>query len=286
MKWLFAAVAATTISCAGTAAAQTVLPLNTGYDYATFALYPAAAPTSTVQDRYWIKIASYEPPAAGTTVAPGWVLNTTGAPWTPPLTCPAANPSRWIGPRTVVTSSPGTSTINPAYSIFKKCFCLLSGYQNPQLSFQVRSDDNVQVWLNNLATTLTGPVIGNWGGGPVRTGATANPAHFRTGLNCIYVLVDDFWGHMGFTLAGTMSATGLLPVAGAWNGPNNPPTFAPCTCPQPQAQPGATDPAGAVQAERAIIQGIIRVAEQRRALALSRPVPFPVGPGGSFGGLR
>lgn len=245
MRHLKFVMAAFFLALTSPALAQTTLPLNTGYNHGTFSPYatPSGA-VSSIQDNYWIKIASYEPPAASTTVAPAWVLNPSFAPWAPPISFPN---SRWIGPRNTPASPTGVSAINPGYSIFRKCFCLMAGYKNPALSFQMRGDDNINVWLNATTTTLLAPIIGNWGGGPVRSGGTNDVSRFRVGRNCIYVLVEDFGGHIGFNLAGSVSATGLMPTAGAGTGVS----FEPCACSQGGHGPGP----GPVSASAAAVRG-------------------------------
>jgi hypothetical protein len=275
MRTLHCLLALALAGASSSALSQTTMPLNTGYNHTAFQPYPIpSGTTSNIPDNFWIKIASYEPPASSTTVAPGFVLNpvASGAPWAPALTTnltipPAA--SRWIGPRPVTASSPGSSVNNPAYSIFRKCFCLMPGFTNPQLSFQIRGDDNIQVWLNTVTQTLVGPVAGNFQSQP-RSGA-ATPGMFRTGRNCIYVLLEDNFanGHMGFDLAGAVSANGLMPVAGAGVDVS----FAPCACNSGPAG-AATASAGAATAraraqandddDRATIQAIVLLAEQRR----------------------
>jgi hypothetical protein len=268
MKYLLFALAAASISMSSPALGQS-LPLNTGYNYNSFSVYPQpAGGTSTVSDNYWIKIASYEPPTPSVPVAPAWVLPAAPPPpWAAPLTVVIGGStigSRWIGPRPVAASSPGTSVQNPAYSVFRKCFCLMQGYQNPQLSFQVRADDKVQVWLNSVTNTLVPAQIGNWGSNAINSLPT-NPAQFQTGRNCVYVLVEDnLGGHMGFDLAGSVSALGLMPVAGA--GTNV--SFAPCQCGGPagtaSAAPAANARASRSDDDSAVVQAIIKIAEARR----------------------
>lgn len=273
MRKLHRLLALTLLSASAAAVGQTTLPLNTGYNHTAFQPYAIpAGVTSNIKDNFWIKIASYEPPAPGTTVAPAWVLNpvVSGAPWSPPLTTNLTNPpaaSRWIGPRPVTASSPGTSVSNPAYSLFRKCFCLMRGFNKPRLNFQIRGDDNIQVWLNTVTQTLVGPVPGNFNSQP-RPGA-ATPAMFRTGRNCIYVLLEDNFanGHMGFNLAGAVSANGLMPVAGAGIDVS----FAPCSCTSPG--PGHMPTGAAMKAasagteaddDSAVVQAILKIAEARR----------------------
>jgi hypothetical protein len=278
-------LAAACIFFTAPATANTILALNTGYNNGAFAAYtiPASQP-SNISDQYWIKIASYEPYVASISVSPAWVFNHAWGPWAVPLTASATTPatqSRWIGPRPVVASSPGASVSNPAYSIFRKCFCLMPGYQNPLLSFQIRGDDNIHVWLNTVTQTLVAPVIGNWGGGAPRSSAPTNLAMFRTGRNCIYVLLEDNYagGQMGFDLAGTVSAVGLMPIAAQ----GVEASFHPCRCPSGEA--GALSPDGSTQelgggpvADAAALREVIRFAEARRLLAVARYF------GGSAGG--
>lgn len=265
MRHLKFVMAAFFLTVTSPAVASTTLPLNTGYNYGTFSVYAGpSGSVSNVQDNYWIKIASYEPPLTSTTVAPAWVLNIPPAPW-----APALPNSRWIGPRNVVSSAPGVSGINPGYSIFRKCFCLMAGYKNPDLRFQMRGDDNIQVWLNSTTNTLVGPVIGNWGGGPVRSGATQDPAKFRTGRNCIYVLVEDFGGHVGFNLAGAMSAVGLMPTAGAGTGVS----FEPCACKQAAGPVGSAarmTPGVQDDSDEAVVRELVKFAEARRRARASK----------------
>jgi hypothetical protein len=272
-------LAAALLGSSGTALAQ--LPLNTGYNHGSFAPYAVpATPPSTIADNYWIKIASYEPPSGSTTVSPAFVLNHNWAPWAPPMTTTLTSPpaaSAWIGPRPVATSSPGTSSSNPAYSLFRKCFCLMRGFTNPRLSFQIRADDNVQVWLNSVTQTLVGPILGNQNAsvGPARSGSTQDPKMFREGRNCLYVLLEDNFpppGHMGFNLAGAVSANGLMPVAGAGVDVS----FAPCQCPSGGPAVGTatavTDIRNAERRSRIanaeddsdVVQAILRIAEARR----------------------
>jgi hypothetical protein len=261
MRYLFAVAFAAAIACSSAATAQP-LPLNTGYNYNGYTLYPQPSGTgpSTVTDNYWIKIASYEPPAASAPVAPAWVLNSAlVSPW---VTLPN---SRWLGPRPLPASSSGTSQANPAYSIYRKCFCLMPGYQNPTLSFQLRADNDSQAWLNGMANVLIPPSPSSFSGAPLNSLPTT-PAMFRAGLNCIYVMVEDTGGAVGFNLAGNVSALGLMPVAGA--GVNN--SFAPCQCggPVPGTSANATVGASARMAgaedHAATVRALVAYAEERR----------------------
>jgi hypothetical protein len=225
------------------------MPLNTGYDHGSNTLYPIGA-----ADNYWIKIASYEPPAPAVAVAPARVVNL-GSPWG------TIAGARWIAPRLSSASTSGTNHGRPAYSIYRKCFCLLEGYANPTLSVAVRADDYVQVWLNNVTNTIVGPTMGNYfssQGGPHQ--GVAKPDHFRVGRNCIYVLVEDVTGNVAFTLAGSVNAAGLMPIPAIGNNGN----FGPCGCPsEPNSadgSPGSPTASNGNEAELAID----RSAEERR----------------------
>ena len=238
------------------AVAQTV-PLNTGYNHSVPMLSPQpAGATSTIPDNYWINIASSFPPA---TPATTWVLRTASGPWLP---LPNAD---WISARNTVFSAPGTSNINPSYTIFKKCYCLLPGYQNVSLRFRVRADDNITVWFNDTLHPLLPASLGNWNFGPPLTSVPTNPSYFHVGRNCIYVLLEDKGGHMGFTMDGDITATwGLLPKPAMGTGQ----TFEPCSCntgpigaagnPQALARQEAGDE------EQAVVNKIIEIAEARR----------------------
>jgi hypothetical protein len=238
----------------GTAVGQTKLPLDTGYDHAGLAHYPAPAMfsgPSTTADDYWIKVASYEPPAPSAAVAPAWVLDISTAGW-PSM----VGNSRWIGPSPTHASATGTKPSDPAYSLFRKCFCLPNGFRDPKLNFQLHADDRVRVWLNDVTSTLAGPADGLTAAG--LSGATANAGDFREGLNCLYVLVEDYYGmNMGFNLRGTVEAWGLIPVAGRGVGVS----FEPHTC-------GASSPA-ADASDRAALAAVRDIAMRRGAERLA-----------------
>ena len=211
------------------------VPLNTGYNHALNAPYAIGA-----QDQYWIALTSYpnSPTAPARTIAPN-------AGWTAPL----LPQTRWISAWNTNLSQPGTSAQNPSYTIFRKCFCLMPNFKNPTMSFQLRADDNVQAWFNTVTQTLIPPQIGNWWtGSPVLQSPPVNPAWFRTGRNCLYVLLEDTGGAMGFDLAGSVQAVGLLPLPAHGVGQS-----IPCC----DGQPAATVEADVLKAIRA-------VAEKRR----------------------
>jgi len=228
------------------AIATTTLPLNTGYNHSIFSPYPAVTGTP---DNYWINIASYP----STPIGASYVLNILGTPW-----LPAFSGTNWIGPRPTALSAPGTSQDNPSYTIFRKCFCLLPGYKEARLTIpSVRADDTIQVWLNSQINQVIAPAWGNFQGTPLH-GSTTNG--FHVGKNCVYALVEDFGGHMGFDLLGDVTADGLLPTPAAGTGQS----FEPCACRQgpaglPDRRTAASDD------DESAIQAIVKIAEARRA---------------------
>ena len=240
------------------AIAVTSAPINTAWDYFSSLLYspvPPVYPTtvSTTKDDYWINIASYPP----TTPAIGSSFFIYKYPtWAPPLPN-----SGWISAWNSYASRPGITPSNPSYTIFKKCFCLQQGFNQAKVNFQVRADDTIQIWLNNQTQTLLAASYGNYSGAPL-TGGTSNQGWFHPGMNCIYVLVEDFGTAMGFNLVGTISANGLLPTAAK----GYPPTF-------PFGRTCTTGPAGNAAEARApspqdddqeVINEIVKIAEARR----------------------
>lgn len=249
MKKALFPVAAALIAMSSAAQAQSqTLLLNTGYDHANNALYAPGA-----QDQYWIKIASYEPPATGTTTVPvaaAWVYAASG-PWRPSLsltTTPAIG-SRWIGPRVSRNSSAGTSLSNPSFSTYRKCFSMPQGFQNGQINIRIVADDLVHVWLNDVNRTLIPQSHGRFQGGTPLTNANTNPG-LTAGRNCIYVLVEDIAGITGFDLAGTVSATSgaITPLLAANDSP----------------------PGVARGDDSGVVRAIVALAEARRAVALAR----------------
>ncbi len=232
------------------------VPLNTGYNHIGNTVYPTTGGTI---DNYWIRIASYLPPALTQPVTPAFVLSNVGTPWLPPM--PLTN---WIGPKTTPASAPGASQANPAYAIFRKCFCLLPNFKNAKLDFTLRADDTVQVWLNTQLNQLVPPSWGNWSWGQPLAGATSNQGQFRVGRNCLYVLVEDFGGHMGFDLLGSVDAVGLLPTPAAGVDQR----FLPCPCEQGPAGtslPNArqSSPQASVSDDE-VVREIVKIAEARR----------------------
>ncbi len=260
MKRILLTTAALLAAMPGPAFAGTLV-LNTGYNHNNAGLLPIGQ-----QDQTWIKIASYEPPTTLVTVAPAWVVS-------PPTPWIVSSSAQWLGPRMSAAGTSGTSPSRPAYSIFRKCFCLLDGpgpQVNPTINISVRADDNVHVWLNSVTQTLIAPIAGNHSGGPARAYPSqqfpANPQYFRAGRNCIYVLVEDNvappGNFIGFTLIGTVNAPGLMPnPAVGLNG-----NFGPCGCPsEPNSSEGGHGTAtGDQHNDSAAVQGIVDFAEARR----------------------
>jgi hypothetical protein len=177
------------------------------------------------------------------------------APWAPAFTG-----SNWIGARNTVLSPAGTTPDNPAYTIFRKCFCLQPGFKGAKLSISsVRADDTIQVWLNSQTNQVIAPAWGNWNGTPL-SGSTNNG--FRVGKNCVYALVEDFHGHMGFDLLGDITAYGLLPMPAAGTGQS----FEPCACRQgPAGQQDSRSAMSVGDDDQKVIQAIVKIAEARRA---------------------
>lgn len=225
--------------------------LNTGYNHSAFSAYLPPAPVSTTQDQYWINIASY--PTLPT--APAWVIQKAGG-WA--FAFPNTN---WIGPRTTFASATGTNTENPSYTIFRKCFCLLPGYNSVKLSLsQIRADDTIQIWLNSQVNQVLAPSWGNLNGVPLSAG-TSNG--FHVGKNCVYVLVEDYYGGaMGFDLVGSVQGNGVLPLPAAGVGQS----FEPCACrSQGSVGPDPRRTAELNDNDEQVIRELVKTAESRRA---------------------
>lgn len=246
------------------AAASTTLPLNTGYNYVPTIPYAAG-----LQDLYWINIASY--PSGSSAVGPSKVVAPVSGQWVAPFLG-----SMWITGFPTAASPAGTSENNPAYTIFRKCFCLLPDFKDVKLSFQARADNSLQVWLNTQLNQLLPPSKGNfgislpWSGPPLIGGTTKG---FRVGPNCLYALVEDTGVSMGFNLEGTISAAyGLLPTPAVGVAQS----YAPCSCdtriPRPTDAASPRDPAALERRaqgaddtdDREVVQAIIKIAEARR----------------------
>lgn len=237
MHKLHGLLALALLGTSSAALSQTTLPLNTGFNHSNFTVNTTAGSP----DNYWIKVAASNAPVG----VPAFVINKHPA-WQNPLSGGGFG-SSWISS----TAPNGTSPPGPQpYAIYRKCFCLMPGFQKAQLSFQIRGDDAIQVWLNSVTGTILPGQGGSFGGPPI-TG-TAQPSQFRTGVNCLYVLVEDTGSVVtGFNLAGTVSAFGLMPMASAGAGMS----FAPCRC--------EGGPRSVVE-DRATIKALVRVAEERR----------------------
>lgn len=254
------------------AAASTTVPLNTGYNHSVFSPYPTVntiPSPPTARDNYWINIASY--PTTPQPVGPSWVLRQQFG-WAAPF--PGTN---WISAWNTPASQPGVNGSNPAYTIFRKCFCLLPGFRDARLRFRVRSDDSIQIWFNTQLNQLLPPSAPNFAvNNPVWSGGTEKG--FRVGKNCVYVLLEDLGGSMGFDLEGSVTAEGLLPTPAA--GVQQ--SFAPCSCNTGPGAVPAPAPAmdvlqGRVRREEAgepdeqqVIRELIKTAEARRAAGQRR----------------
>lgn len=239
MRKLHALLALTLSGASSAALSQTTLPLNTGFDHSTFSVITSPG----VQDKYWIKVAASNAPLG----VPAFVINKHLA-WQNPLSGGGFG-SSWISS----TAPNGTSPPGPQpYAIYRKCFCLMPGYKKADLSFQIRGDDAIQVWLNSITNTIVTGQGGSFAGNPIQGPGPGLSPQFRTGVNCLYVLVEDTGSVVtGFNLAGTVSAYGLMPMASAGAGMS----FAPCKC---EGGPKA------MVEDRTTIQAIVRFAEERR----------------------
>lgn len=241
--------------------AGTVVPLNTGFDHWTQLVYvPPPAAISTTRDDYWINLASY--PATIPPTDRTFLVRTTGAPWAPPLSFTSGGVtwgSSWISAWNRNASQTIATPSNPAYTLFRKCFCLREGFAKAEVVLKARADDTIQVWLNTQLQTLVPPSWGNWNGTPV-SGGTTNQQWFHPGVNCIYVLVEDFRGHMGLNLVGTISAIGLLaePAKGTTG------SFEPCSCERGHGPTGAAPRGVGHEADQEVVNEIIKTAEARR----------------------
>jgi hypothetical protein len=255
------------------ATGQTKVPLNTGYNHSMFNPYPTVninPSPAGARDNYWINIASY--PATVPSVDRAWVLRNPG--W-----APALSDTNWISARNTAFSAAGINQDNPAYTIFRKCFCLLPGYKDAKLNILAMADDTIQIWLNSQVNQVLAPSWGNLNGPPLPGGTTKG---FRVGKNCLYVLLEDYFGGaMGFDLQGEVSAFGLLPMPAAGTGQS----FEPCAC----RSEGPTVAVGAVSAKRVddtdrqVISEIVKIAEARRVakqrrLYQGQPTPLKVSP--------
>ena len=243
-----------------TARAATSVPLNTGYNHAFFAPYPAVSTTtSTTSDNYWINITSY-PNTSPVAPAASWVLKLPTPAWLPP-----APGSHWINSRPTAIS-PGSQQ-DPGYSIFRKCFCLLPNVREAALRFNLRADDNVQVWVNSVLNVAVPPNSGRWNWGAPIVSNPSQPNWFRAGRNCVYVLVENTSQHMGFTLDGAFVAEGLMPMPAI-----GPDMKFDCGCNAGVPGP-ANAPANMAVEERAVVDAISAIAKRRAATRAFIPPP-------------
>lgn len=234
---------------------QTKLPLNTGFNHATGSVYQVGA-----QDDYWINIATAPTPtpAAGRSNVIQWA-----APWVaplPPFNYPVVGPipgTNWISAWPTIGGHVNPVT-GKGYSIFQKCFCMMS-FTQPRLEFHVRADDNILVYLNDIQGSLLTATPGGYGSAVPIHVVTTNPALFKIGVNCLYVYLEDTGGWMGFDLRGYVSAYGLMPVPAT----GLEISFAPCGC-DFSARPGTRSAVRAEIDTQKIIQEILKAAEARR----------------------
>ena len=237
------------------AEATTTVPLNTGYNHGSFVPYPAFTGTgsSNIADNYWINIASY--PTTTPPIGVSWVLPPGG--WAPPFPN-----SHWISAWKV---RPGPATSGalfqyPAYTIFRKCFCLSPNFKNASLTFRMRGDDNFQAWFNSiLNVALPATPSNHWPAAPIAGSLPSAPQWFKVGRNCLFVLLEDAGGAMGFDLVGSITADGLAEQPAV--GPNQ--TFG-CPCPD-----SIGHPQGSAADEQQTIREIVAVAEERLANRLA-----------------
>jgi hypothetical protein len=246
----------------GTTAIAPALPIDTGYNYLTYGAYPAPplSGNSSIQDNYWINVASYQPPSMSATVAPAFVIKD-NSPWSPPYT----PNSRWISALPTWNSSPGSSGNDHAWTLFRKCFCLAPNFNSATLSFRARHDESLQIMLNSMTNVLYGPAPANFNWTvPVVNVPPAKLQALHAGKNCLYVLLEDTGGAMGWDLTGDFNANGLYPYAAAGAQQSFP-----CDC---GAHPGpvpygtsATAARSSMQADDSdVIAGIVKLAESRR----------------------
>jgi len=233
--------------------------LSTGFDNTLIvqAPYPNPPVVSNQPDNYWINIASF--PTTNPAVGPAWVLHSPQASWWSVL----LPNSRWISAWKTAASPSLTTVLNPAYTIFKKGFCLQRGFQNASLSFKARGDNNINAYLNTTLNPVLPPSSGQWNSAAPLQSLPSNPAWFRVGPNYLYVYAEDDGGLMGFDLSGTVSALGLLPTpAMGTNG-----SFAPCSCSTGPVTRSATE-VGDNDAK--MIREILKIAAAQRAARQTR----------------
>jgi hypothetical protein len=230
---------------------QTVVPLNTGFNHLANSPYATGA-----QDNYWINLASSLPTTIPT--GPAYAVQWT-APWQPDL--PAAGPipaTRWINARNT-TAGKVDPVSGQGYSLYRKCFCLMS-FTQAKLAFDVRADDNVSVWLNTILSTILPPSPGGYSNAVPLHAGTTDQTKFKIGVNCLYVLVEDLGGYTGFDLRGYISAYGLMPMPAF----GTQASFEPCGCNFPAKGGGKPDTNAEID-DKQVVQAILKIAEARRA---------------------
>jgi hypothetical protein len=259
---LLTATVLVSLSFSTWANSQTVLPLNTGFNHSTGSVYPPAT-----QDNYWINLATSLPTTPPT--GPSWTIQAV-SPWQPALPPMTGIPgTSWISAWNTIGGKVDPVT-KRGYSIFRKCFCLMS-FTQAKMAFDVRADDNITVWLNTTLNTILPASPGGFSNPTPLHAGTTDQGKFHVGVNCLYVLLEDLGGYMGFDLRGTMSAFGLMPMPAS----GTEVSFKPCDCnfSPPGAGGGAAGEMrrGATDFDdRQVIQEIVKIAETGRA-AKGRP---------------
>lgn len=229
------------------AKATTTTPLNTGFNHGIFAPYAPFSGPGNVADNYWINIASY--PTTNPPIGSSWVLPQGG--WAAPFPN-----THWISAWKTSAGPSGLTPQYPAYTIFRKCFCLSPNFKNATLSFRMRADDHFQVWFNSILNVAIPPTPSNhWPGAQIASSLPSAPQWFKAGRNCIFVLLEETGGHMGFDLLGSIQADGLSeqPAFGSSQ------TFG---CPCGDSIQGIQ---GMAEADQRIISDIAHIAEERLA---------------------
>lgn len=227
------------------------LIINTGWNYGTNNIY-----ANGQQDNYWIRIAS----------GPAQVTTTPGLPWS--ITIPNFNqlppyngifPSTWISGFGSNAASPsGASWITPAYSLFRKCFCMPQGAVEPRIIGKVLNDDSIQLWLNLMSNQLLTPNVRPLNNNPPNAYTlNSNATFFRTGINCLYALVEDTGGLTGFNLSGEIATAGPSPYIAE----GITMSFSPCSCQTPR---GLNPQIKFDVEEKAMIKEIVKNQELKR----------------------
>lgn len=246
------------------AIAVNTLPLNTGFNHAVGSPYPVG-----VQDNYWINIASYPPSTPFVAPTGAWTIPSISGVWATPF-----SNTTWISAIPTNVSPATNSVSNPGYTIFRKCFCVQPASLGfpppiPSLTFSVRGDNNIEIWLNSIVNQVVPAQPGRFSPflTPIMVNNYNTPSAFRTGRNCLYVLLEDQGGSMGFNLQGTVNFSGLLLIASGIDA-----SFAPCICGS-QAEPRSKNREADDQQveslisdeDEQIIREILEIREARRS---------------------